>query len=57
MSFADVPLGAFLSGGVDSSATVAALSRSGCTVNSFTVGFQERELCRRRRTAVQHESP
>jgi asparagine synthase (glutamine-hydrolysing) len=39
MSYADVPVGAFLSGGVDSSAVVAALSRSGCTVNSFTVGF------------------
>jgi asparagine synthase (glutamine-hydrolysing) len=39
MSYADVPVGAFLSGGVDSSAVVAALSRSGCAVNSFTIGF------------------
>jgi asparagine synthase (glutamine-hydrolysing) len=42
MSFADVPMGAFLSGGVDSSAVVAALSRGECSVNSFTVGFDER---------------
>jgi asparagine synthase (glutamine-hydrolysing) len=39
MSHADVPVGAFLSGGVDSSAVVAALSRGGSTVNSFTIGF------------------
>jgi asparagine synthase (glutamine-hydrolysing) len=43
MSFADVPVGAFLSGGVDSSAVVAALSRSGSTVNSFTIGFEDTE--------------
>lgn len=43
MSFADVPVGAFLSGGVDSSSVVAALSRSGSTVNSFTIGFDDTE--------------
>lgn len=43
MSFADVPVGAFLSGGVDSSSVVAALSRSGSTVNSFTIGFDDAE--------------
>jgi asparagine synthase (glutamine-hydrolysing) len=48
MSFADVPLGAFLSGGIDSSAVVAALSRGGRKVNSFTVGFEEREYDERR---------
>jgi len=41
MSYADVPVGAFLSGGVDSSSVVAALSRAGCSVRAFTVGFDE----------------
>jgi asparagine synthase (glutamine-hydrolysing) len=41
MAFADVPVGAFLSGGVDSSSVTAALSKAGCQVNAFTVGFQE----------------
>ena len=41
MAVADVPLGTFLSGGVDSSAVTAALSRSGHDVRSFTVGFSE----------------
>ena len=40
MAVADVPLGAFLSGGVDSSSVVAALSRSSHEVRSFTVGFE-----------------
>ena len=39
MAIADVPLGTFLSGGVDSSAVTAALSLSGHTVESFTIGF------------------
>jgi asparagine synthase (glutamine-hydrolysing) len=39
MAIADVPLGTFLSGGVDSSAVTAALSLSGHTVRSFTIGF------------------
>ena len=43
MSFADVPVGTFLSGGVDSSSVTAALSKAGCTVKTFTVGFQEKE--------------
>lgn len=41
MAVADVPLGTFLSGGVDSSAVTAALSRSGHAVRSFTIGFDD----------------
>jgi asparagine synthase (glutamine-hydrolysing) len=42
MTVADVPVGIFLSGGVDSSAVTAALSRAGHAVQSFTIGFHER---------------
>jgi asparagine synthase (glutamine-hydrolysing) len=41
----DAPFGAFLSGGVDSSAVVAAMaSHSSHPVRTFTVGFQEQEF-------------
>jgi asparagine synthase (glutamine-hydrolysing) len=41
MTVSDVPLGTFLSGGVDSSAVTAALARGGHRPTAFTVGFAE----------------
>lgn len=41
MAYADVPIGTFLSGGVDSSAVTAALARAGRPVHAFTVGFED----------------
>ena len=39
----DVPVGVFLSGGIDSSAVAAVLSRDGALVNTFSVVFNEAE--------------
>jgi asparagine synthase (glutamine-hydrolysing) len=41
MSFADVNVGTFLSGGVDSSSVTAALSRGGVPLTAYTIGFSE----------------
>jgi asparagine synthase (glutamine-hydrolysing) len=48
MTVADVPLGVFLSGGVDSSSVVAALARAGEHLKTFTIGFDDVALDERR---------
>ena len=42
--FADVPLGGFLSGGVDSSLVMALAARQRYNIDTFSIGFQEAEF-------------
>lgn len=44
MAYADVPVGVFLSGGIDSSAVTAALARAGSPVEAYTVGFADEDF-------------
>ena len=38
---ADVPLGAFLSGGTDSSAVVSMASKTNLNLNTFSIGYKD----------------
>src|SRR4029453_8583045 len=41
---ADVPVGGFLSGGVDSSLVMALAARHARSIDTFTIGFEERDF-------------
>ncbi len=43
-TIADVPLGAFLSGGVDSSLVVAMMQQGGAAASTYTIGFEDPSL-------------
>ena len=53
---ADVPLGAFLSGGIDSTSIVALMTEATACVNTFSIGFDEPDYDERRyaRAAADH---
>ena len=40
----DVPLGVFLSGGVDSACVTAAMKSSGADIRTFSIGFEDRDF-------------
>jgi asparagine synthase (glutamine-hydrolysing) len=48
---ADVPVGAFLSGGIDSASVVAMMRACGGRIRTYTVGFREREVDESRNAA------
>jgi asparagine synthase (glutamine-hydrolysing) len=40
----DVPVGVFLSGGIDSTLVTAILQKHNCNINTFTIGFKESQF-------------
>jgi len=52
----DVPLGVFLSGGVDSACVAAAMKARGADIRSFSIGFEDRDFdeSRHAKAAAEH---